>query len=104
MLIRLVRMTFRPDELEVFLDHFDRSAPHIRAFPGCRHLELWHEAAAPTVVTTYSLWDDVDALDAYRRSDLFRTTWARVKPLFAAAPVARSHLRLRAPLPPARDR
>ncbi len=41
MLIRLVRMTFRPDALEAFLALFDASAPQIRAFPGCRHLELW---------------------------------------------------------------
>lgn len=95
MLVRLVRMTFRPDALPAFLERFDRSAPHIRAFPGCRHLELWQDIRYPNVVTTYSLWADDEALERYRRSDLFRQTWAETKPLFAGPPEAFSHRVLR---------
>ena len=87
-LIRLVRMTFRPEALDAFLEIFDASAPQIRAFPGCRHLELWQDTRYPGLLTTFSLWDDESALEAYRKSDLFRTTWARTKPLFAAPPRA----------------
>ncbi len=88
-------MTFRPDALEAFLAIFDASSPQIRAFPGCRHLELWQDARFPNLLTTYSHWDDADALERYRRSDLFRETWARTKPLFAAPPRAHSHHILR---------
>lgn len=95
MLIRLVRMTFRPEALDAFMQIFDASAPQIRAFPGCSHLELWEDARFANILTTYSHWADDDALDAYRHSDLFRTTWARTKPLFAAPPSAHSHLLLR---------
>jgi quinol monooxygenase YgiN len=95
MLVRLVRMTFRPDALDAFLDHFDRAAPQIRTFDGCAHLELWQDARFPNVCTTHSHWRDGAALEAYRASDLFRTTWAEVKPLFAARPVAHSHRVLR---------
>jgi heme-degrading monooxygenase HmoA len=49
------------------------------------------------VCTTHSRWRDAEALEAYRASDLFRTTWRAVKPLFAAAPEARSHHALRPP-------
>ena len=92
MLVRTVRMPFRPDRLEEFLDGvFRPSAPHIRAFPGCRHLALWRDERFANVLTTYSLWDDAAALARYRESDLFRATWARTTPLFAAAPVALSH-------------
>ncbi|RMH63060.1 MAG: antibiotic biosynthesis monooxygenase [Bacteroidetes bacterium] len=95
MLIRLVRMTFRPRDLETFLRLFDETAPHIRAFPGCRHLELWQDTRFENVVTTCSHWTSADALEAYRHSPLFRETWARTKPLFAAAPQAFSHYPLR---------
>ena len=95
MLIRIVRMTFRPDALDEFLDLFDQSSPQIRAFEGCRHLELWQDPRYPGVLTTYSHWEDADALDRYRHSDLFRTTWRRTKPLFAAPPAAYSHHVLR---------
>ncbi len=88
MLIRIVRMTFLPDKLADFQVIFDRSKAHIRSFPGCRHLELLHDPDQPAVRITYSHWDSADALEAYRRSDLFRTTWAATKLLFAEKPVA----------------
>lgn len=94
MLLRTVRMTFRPDRLGDFLVMFDDVRPRIAAAPGCRHLELWQDARFPNVLTTFSRWDDAEALDAYRHSDLFRETWARTTPLFAAAPVAHSQTRL----------
>ena len=95
MLIRIVRMTFRPDAVDTFLAHFDRAAPQIRGFDGCQHLALWQDADAPTCFTTHSHWTSVDALDAYRHSDLFHTTWAEVKPLFANAPEAHSYVTVR---------
>ena len=91
MLVRTVRLTFAPDAVEAFLARFDESAPQIRAYPGCRHLELWRDAHAPAVFTTLSHWDDPAALDAYRESDLFTSTWAAVKPLFADRPRAHSY-------------
>ena len=94
MLLRTVRMTFRPDRLDDFLALFREARPRIAAAPGCRHLELWEDARFPNVLTTYSHWDDAGALEAYRRSDLFRETWARTTPLFAAPPVAHSQTRV----------
>ena len=83
-------MTFRPDALPVFLPLFDQTAPRIRAFPGCLHLELWQDERYPNILTTYSHWVDAPALAAYRESLLFRETWTRTRPLFAAPPVAHS--------------
>ena len=91
MLIRTVRMTFRPDRVEDFLEEiFRMSAPQIRAFPGCRRLELWRDERFANILTTYSHWDDSTALEGYRTSELFRSTWARTTPLFAAPAVAHS--------------
>lgn len=88
-------MTFRPDKVDEFLDIFDRSAPHIRGVPGCRHLELWQDTTSPNVFTTLSQWESDHALQRYRKSELFRKTWARTKMLFAAPPSAFSHVAVR---------
>ncbi|GAB5534331.1 MAG: putative quinol monooxygenase [Rubricoccaceae bacterium] len=96
MLLRTVRMTFAPHQLDAFLALFAEARPKIRAVDGCHHLELWQDARFPNVLTTFSRWADADALTAYRHSELFNTTWARTTPLFAAAPVAHSQFELAA--------
>lgn len=93
-LIRLVRMTFRPDRVEDFRTLFSRAAPRIRAFDGCLHLELWRDARYSNILTTYSHWTGQEALDRYRKSALFKETWADTTPLFAAPPLAYSHFRV----------
>ncbi|GAB4021946.1 putative quinol monooxygenase [Spirosoma koreense] len=94
MLTRIVRMTFQEDKLADFHTIFDRSKHHIRAFPGNHHLELLYDPDHPNVRITYSLWASADALEAYRQSDLFRTTWVASKALFAERPIAFSAVRL----------
>lgn len=91
MLVRIVRLTIDPDELNTFLEKFDTAAPKIRRFPGCTHLELWQDLDTPNICTTCSHWADSEALNAYRDSELFRSTWTTVKPLFAAPPDAHSY-------------
>ncbi|MBC8156025.1 MAG: antibiotic biosynthesis monooxygenase [Bacteroidetes bacterium] len=88
MLIRIVRLTFQEDKLPDFHVIFDQSKYHIRAFPGNHHLELLSDPDRPDVRMTYSLWESAAALEAYRQSDLFRTTWAATKLLFAERAVA----------------
>ena len=94
MLVRIVRMTFRPDALPDFHAIFDRSKHHIRAFPGNQHLELLSDPANPNIRMTYSLWNDANALETYRQSELFRQTWAATKALFAERAVAFSGERM----------
>jgi heme-degrading monooxygenase HmoA len=48
------------------------------------HLELLNGTDQPEVFFTYSHWESVEALENYRHSELFRTTWTKAKPLFAA--------------------
>ena len=94
-LLRLVRMTFHPEVVSEFLAIFDESADKIRSFPGCLHLELWRDLDDPNAFTTYSRWDNQHALDRYRNSDLFTSTWARTKVLFAAPPQVSSNRLIR---------
>lgn len=84
MIKRLVKMTFRPDAVDIFLnDVFEHSKARIRAFPGCRHMELLQQSGLPNVLFTLSLWDSPEALEQYRQSELFQTTWVKTKALFA---------------------
>ena len=84
MIKRIVKLTFRPAAVDTFLHTvFEPSKAQIRAFPGCRHMELLRATEQAEVLFTFSYWDDAAALDAYRQSVLFRSTWAKTKALFA---------------------
>lgn len=76
-------MEFEVEKLATFLSVFDRSKAQIRAFEGCLHLALFSDPHNPNVRYTYSHWVDEAALERYRQSELFRTTWAATKVLFA---------------------
>ena len=83
MIKRIVKMHFREDAVETFLhDVFEHSKAAIRAFPGCRHMELLRHTTRPNVLFTLSYWESEDALERYRQSELFRGTWVKTKALF----------------------
>lgn len=88
MLIRIVRMTFKPEEVDTFLRVFKKSKKKIRNFKGCNHLELHQDYHQKNVFSTYSHWKDDTALDNYRHSELFKVVWANTKVLFADKPMA----------------
>ncbi|MDW8289032.1 MAG: putative quinol monooxygenase, partial [Flammeovirgaceae bacterium] len=76
MLTRIVRMTFLPDKVEEFKAIFEASMEKIRNFEGCHGLELWQDKENPCVFITHSQWQDEYALEKYRQSSLFQSTWA----------------------------
>jgi heme-degrading monooxygenase HmoA len=94
MIIRIVRMTFQEDKIEDFLEIFNRSKQYIRAFDGCQHLELLRDKNTPNILMTYSYWNSEKHLNIYRDSELFKSTWAATKVLFADKPVAFSSERI----------
>jgi heme-degrading monooxygenase HmoA len=78
-------MTFRDDAVQTFVTEvFEQSKAQIRAFEGCRHMELLQQKNNPTVLFTLSIWDNEEALNNYRTSELFAQTWVKTKALFAA--------------------
>lgn len=84
MLKRIVKMTFREEAVQTFItDVFDQSKDRIRAFPGCHHMELLRQVNNPNVMFTLSHWENEEALNAYRASELFADTWKKTKALFA---------------------
>ncbi|PUZ23889.1 Quinol monooxygenase YgiN [Chitinophaga costaii] len=92
MILRIVKMSFHPDKVAIFLDLFARQRAQIRAFPGCTHLELWEALPNGHTLFTYSHWDSEAALEAYCQAPLFQETWTATKVLFNARPEAWSLL------------
>ncbi|AKQ47626.1 antibiotic biosynthesis monooxygenase [Rufibacter radiotolerans] len=84
MLIRVVRMTFHPENVPAFLEIFRASKDQIAAFPGCRSVELLQDYHHSHVYSTYSHWDSEEALNNYRQSVLFGSVWKPTKALFSA--------------------
>ena len=91
LLLRIVQLTFEAEHVASFQALFEETAPKVRRFSGCQHLELWQDVQNPSHFATYSWWESEDALNAYRDSPFFQGTWARIKPWFAAAPRAVSY-------------
>ena len=88
MIVRVVKMNFREEEVSNFLVLFNERKVLIRSFEGCHHLELWQETGRNNVFFTYSIWESEQHLDHYRFSELFKDTWAKTKALFADKPQA----------------
>jgi hypothetical protein len=91
MLVRVVKLTFKEDALCAFYAEFEKHKQNITSFPGCQGMKLLKGIDDPTVIMTYSHWDDKEALDNYRESDLFSGLWTKIKPMFGAKPEAWSH-------------
>ncbi|MFO7258053.1 MAG: antibiotic biosynthesis monooxygenase [Bacteroidota bacterium] len=83
MIVRIVRMHFMPEAVDDFLDIYGRTEAAIRNMAGCTYLELMRDAENPNVLITVSHWESVTALNNYRKSELFKSVWRRVKTLFA---------------------
>ena len=84
-------MTFREEEVDNFLRVFHESKKKIRAFEGCKQLELHQDYNSDNIFSTYSIWESQEALDGYRTSELFKGVWSKTKPLFKEKPIAFSN-------------
>ena len=76
-------MTFREDKIQSFKQIFAESAALIQSFDGCGEVKLMRDISNNNVFFTLSKWQTEEHLHIYRSSILFKTTWARVKPLFS---------------------
>ena len=84
MLIRIVKMTFEPAQVEAFQILFDTYKDRIKGSEGCHRLKLLRDNSSPNIFFTYSEWDNEESLNKYRYSDLFKTVWSQTKVLFSA--------------------
>ena len=66
----------------------------IQTFKGCTFLELYRDKTDPNIFFTYSHWETEDALELYRKPEVFNNLWAKIKPLFSIRPEAWSVAKL----------
>lgn len=76
-------MTFRADCVDQFKLIFSETATLISSSIGCHGVDLMQDAGNETVFFTLSKWESEGHLNLYRSSELFKTTWGKVKPLFS---------------------
>lgn len=95
MIVRIVKMQFKPEHILDFKNLFEERKEKIRSFPGCKYLELLQGTSAKeNVFMTYSYWESEDDLENYRYSDLFKETWTLTKAMFSERAEAISCQRL----------
>lgn len=88
MIIRIVKMTFKPEYINDFKAIFEASKEKIKSQKGCNYLSLLQDKNNTSVFFTYSYWDNEAYLNHYRNSDLFGQVWPKTKALFAQKPEA----------------
>lgn len=84
MITRIVKLTFQEDRIDDFIAFFDTIKSKVARFENCYGMRLLQQKNAPYVVFTYSNWQNEDALNNYRDSQLFQETWSTIKPWFGA--------------------
>jgi heme-degrading monooxygenase HmoA len=88
MIIRIVKLTFKPEFIPDFIKIFEESKTLISNFEGCQQVELLNDITNKNIFFTYSYWQDENALNTYRESELFKNVWAKTKILFDDKPNA----------------
>lgn len=87
-ILRIVRLTFHPENVDAFKAIFDESKDLIAAFDGCIEVKLKRDQELQNVYYTVSKWKSNDHLNSYRKSALFEKTWTKTKLLFSDKPQA----------------
>lgn len=87
-LLRIVRMEFTPEDALDFDAYFATVRPEILEMEGCFQVVSLAGIDRPGLRTTLSIWESPEALDRYRRSDLFARVWPKTKEKFVSSPVA----------------
>jgi len=88
MLIRIVKLTFKSENIVKFEDIFKETKQYIQDFEGCLSLELLQDKTNLNIFFTYSQWASEEHLNNYRNSNFFNSVWSKTKVLFDAKPEA----------------
>lgn len=84
-------MYFKEDAVADFHRMFQKKKQTIKAQDGCNYLELIEGITDKTIISTYSIWESQEHLDAYRHSTFFGETWKETKSYFRMKAEARSY-------------
>lgn len=78
-MIRIVKLTLKNENVADFLNHFETVKHDINSFPGCQGMKLLQKKESGNILFTYSQWESEEALENYRKSELFQSIWPKVK-------------------------
>lgn len=81
-MIRIVKLTFKDEHVNDFLNHFETVKHDINGFPGCLGMKLLRDKQNTNIFFTYSSWENPEDLEHYRKSSLFGSIWPVVKGWF----------------------
>ena len=88
MFVRIVKLSFHEDKIQLFLENFELMKNKIRNAPGNRFLELYQDKNNKSIFFTYSYWETEEDLENYRKSELFYDVWTYTKQFFNDKPEA----------------
>lgn len=88
MIVRIVKMQFKPEEIQNFVEHFESIREKVRFQPGCHKVKLLQDFNNPGVFFTYSHWESEEDLNNYRNTEFFKEVWLATKKMFDAKPEA----------------
>lgn len=88
MILRLVKMHFRPEETAEFLNYFETIKETIQSMPGILNVKLYQDTNNKNVVFTHSTWLNEESIENYKATKEFAEIWPKTKALFASKPIA----------------
>lgn len=81
MITRIVKLHLKPGCNTAFTEIFIRTRHYIEQCEGNVSVSLQQDIHQPNIMYTLSKWESEAALEQYRNSDTFITTWKEVKTL-----------------------
>ena len=88
MLVRIVKLTFKKENIASFETIFKNNKQKIRQADGCTFLELLQCEEDKIIFLPYSHWNSATDLENYKNSEFFKSVWQKTKLLFEAKPEA----------------
>ena len=88
MITRIVKLEFQTERTKDFLEFFDLVKFKVNEFPGCKGMQLYRDKKNESIVFTFSIWENEEALENYRNSETFSAIWPKIKVWFAEKPQA----------------
>jgi heme-degrading monooxygenase HmoA len=84
MITRLVKLSLQAAKADEFEALFYQTQAMIEDSEGCHKTDLFKVSGNESEYFTISYWNTEKDLENYRASNLFKSVWAQVKPLFSA--------------------
>lgn len=85
---RIVKMTFKDAHCREFESYFNTIQNQVGEQPGCHGVKLLKDKSGAGIYFTYSVWNEQQDLDRYRKTELFGQVWPKVKAWFKEKPEA----------------